>query len=474
MKERQSIMRNFRWLAGTNLAVKPLWLFFLFYSARVLGPNQFGEYMLALSYVSLVYSILEGGIDIFTVRELSTGRKEFQHLFPNTMFIKAVSGLGTVCVVIILSMVLLSSTVPSIILIYGGLYIVAYSLTTHARYIFRAFEVLKYEAISIFIEKIAVVSLCLLALLLEKSAVIFMAAFSIGYLITCVVTLFILLKKIGLPQWRITWKYLWNEVILPALPYALMSFLMVVYFRSATVMIKLLIGNEGIIGYYNAGYRLVEAFVLFPSMVIAPLYPVFARRNAEKSYIGTLALNSTRIITVVSLSICLLFILLSREFTQLVYGEEFLPAVNAIRFLPIAMVPIGLTWVFGTLVAASGRQWRANFYLLGITIANIVGHLIMIPSYGLMGAISVTLATECAVAITNIWIMRDYINYEFLLLLLKFTIPPVVLYLFYLANIIFGSFILKLLIVFLILSVIYVSLRLISLREIKNVFSSKS
>jgi O-antigen/teichoic acid export membrane protein len=211
VKERQSIIRNFRWLAGTNLAVKPIWLFFLFYSARILGPNEFGVYMLALSYVSIVYTFLEGGIDIYTVRELSSGKKEFQHLFPNTLFIKSVTGILTIGVVLILAFFVLSSTVPGIILIYGGVYILAYSLTTHVRFIFRSFEVLKYEAISIFVEKISVVSLCLIALLWRSSAVFFMAAFSAGYLITSVITLGIMLKKIGLPEWRISWKYLWHD-----------------------------------------------------------------------------------------------------------------------------------------------------------------------------------------------------------------------------------------------------------------------
>jgi O-antigen/teichoic acid export membrane protein len=239
-------------------------------------------------------------------------------------------------------------------------------------------------------------------------------------------------------------------------------------------MIKYLLGNEEIIGYYNAGYRLVEAFVLFPTMVIAPLYPVFARRNDEKAYISKLALNSTRIITVVSLGVCLPLFLLSTGFTRFLYGQEFSPAADAIKFLPFVMVPIGLTWIFGTLVAASGRQSKANYYITAITVANVVGHFLMIPKYGLLGAIIVTLGTECAIAATYIWIMRDHLNYEFLWLGMKLAVPPIVIYLLHLTNIFSGSFFINLMIVLFILGLVFLSLRLVSMRDIRQVFSTKS
>jgi len=474
LTERQSIIRNFQWLAGVNIAVKPLWLFFLFYSVRLLGPVEFGNYMLAISYVSVIYSVLEGGIDIFTVRELSSGRREYQKLFPHTIFLKISTAFFTFCLAAVLSYNFLTISAPKIIIIYGGVYIFAYSLITHARYVFRSYEVLKYEALSILIEKILVVGLCFLALSFNKSALIFMVAFAIGYLLTSLVTIYFLFRKIGIPKLRIEMSYLLRQVMIPALPYAILTFLMVVYSRSATIMIKILTGEESLVGYYNAGYRIVEAFVLFPSLVIGPLYPVFVRMNHDKKYICQLTLKAIRIITVVSLSICALFMLLRENITIFIYGSKYLLATNLIGLLTITMIPIGVTWVFGTLVAATGRQSRANVFIIFITIGNIFGHFYFISNFGLMGAVIVTIITESAIALVNLWIMKDYLTIEMLLLLLKFSIVPLILYLISLMKVISGPFIIQLTIIILLLIGMFLILRLITLNDIQRVLSSGS
>ena len=92
MPQRQSIRKNIGWLALGNLIVKPLWFVLLLLTARLLGASDFGKFMLAISFVSVASVMLEGGVDILTIRELSGKPEQFKSFFGHTTVVKFTSG----------------------------------------------------------------------------------------------------------------------------------------------------------------------------------------------------------------------------------------------------------------------------------------------------------------------------------------------------------------------------------------------
>ena len=469
---RQSIVQNIRWLGGANLAVKPLWFLFLLFSTRLLGPEEFGKFMYAIAYVSVIGVFFEGGIDIFTMRELASDETRLSRFLPHTILMKLASGI-LVGAVVSVSIYFwgMTETSGTLILIAIG-YNIFNSFMIHFRFVFRANEMMHLEAKSIVVEKLSVVILCGLALWWGANAKLFSLAYTLAYLVGCLVTSILVLTKFEIPAFRIDPAYLWRKVLLPALPFGLMGIFMIVYFRAGTLMLQALTGRADYVGFYNAGYRLVEAFVLFPSIIVMPLYASFARRGELKDSVRDLLTNAARIIAIISAFIAIPIYIYDKEFTLLFFGDKFAEAAPSVGILVLAMIPVGMTWLFGSLIGAVGRQGKLNVFIFAITICNLVANFFLIKWQGIVGAALVALVTEGAMALACIWLSRDYgIVNRLVAIIAKSLLPlPIILAFRWLCPGIV-PFYLELVIVILVIAGAYLLLRLIRIEEIKRLFS---
>jgi O-antigen/teichoic acid export membrane protein len=395
---------------GANLAVKPVWFLFLLLSTRLLGPEEFGRFMFAMSYVGIISFLCEGGVDVFTMRELSTDPGRFRRMFSQTLLLKVFAGVLVAVVTFVSAYVIGLSEGALLLVCIAIIYSVVNAMMTHARYVFRAFEVMRLEARSIFIEKMAVVLFCGAALLLSHDALLFMSAFALAYVISSAMTLVMVARNIGLPQWTVDARALWNGILKPALPFALMTFFQTVYYRAGTLMLQWQTGSDTIVGYYNAGYRLVEGFALFPTIIAMPLYASFARSREDKTLAVRLLPGAVRMLLALSTLIAVPFLALGADITRLVYGPAFEPAAPAIGLIVLTMIPLGMNWLLTSLAGAIDRQRMLNVFIVLLSVMNIAAYYLLIGQFGLMGAAWTTLLTELGMAASAFWIVRDYMD----------------------------------------------------------------
>jgi O-antigen/teichoic acid export membrane protein len=152
--------------------------------------------------------------------------------------------------------------------------------------------------------------------------------------------------------------------------------------------------------------------MLFPSLITVPLYPVLARRTAEGRPVADLLRPAIGAVAGITLLGAVPLALWRGTFTRLLFGAAFDPARDAVGLLVLTMLPVGLTFVFGTLVAASGRQGRANRFIVGATAANLALNAWLIPVWGVSGAALTTLVTETLITAGNLWVVRDLLRRE--------------------------------------------------------------
>lgn len=473
MEQKAHILTNIRWLAVSNIIVKPIWFIFLIYSTRFLGPVEFGKYMYAISIASVIFIFFEGGIDVLSMRTLSADSTKFQKFFSHSSLLKVIINFLVGATFISIMFFFDLSVSNNTVILAAVIYSISYALLTHFRYIFRAFEILKYEAYSILIEKLSVILLCSLSLLFYPNAETFTICFALAYLITGMITLLFITKNVGTLEWKIDKNYLIDEIIKPAIPFAFMGFFMIIYFRSSTLMLNILTGRDDLVGFYNAGYRLVEGFVLFPAIIISPIYPSFVRSQANPEFVKALLLQSTRLIVLLSLLISIPIFLLNENVITALFGTKFTPSSLSIGIICLSMIPVGLTWIFGSLVAAIGRQRKANYFIAVITGLNIYFLYIFLPAFGLIAAAVITLGTNIAISVANIWLVRDFIDkVEFGKLFFKLFIPIPFVYLFVYSNISTNYFLFEVFTTIAIMVIIYFIVNIIRLTDIKRLFKS--
>lgn len=409
---KQSIRQNLKWLAIVNVVSKPVWFVFLMYSARALGPDEFGRYMLSVGIISLFTGLLEGGVDIHTMRTLAADNQRYRAMISYTLWIKTASGIAAVALAYALGSVIPAFMPDLSLFLAAAVYGTANLILTHIRIVIRSFEIMKYEAFSIIVEKVLVMLLCGIVLFVAPTAEWFGVMFAAAYAVVCVVSVLMVVRTIGLPDRPRQFVKNFFEIIRPSLPFAMMNMFIIVYLRSGTLLLSYLTGDDTAVGYFNAGFRLVEAFVLVPSILVAPLYPVWTRLISDIAAIRLLSLDALRIISAISIAIAFPVALFHREFTALVFGEQYSPAAESIGIICASMVPIGLNWIVGSLVAISGRQRIANWCILAVTIVNIGLHIYLIQGFGVIGAAITVLITELLIMFSNWWIIREYLPFD--------------------------------------------------------------
>ncbi len=424
MPERQNITRNIGWLALGNLVVKPLWFVLLLLTARLLGAAEFGQFMLAISFVSVASVVLEGGVDILTIRELSSKPQEFETFFGQTTALKVFSGVVSGISAIVASFVLKMEWEITTLVFLASFYSISNALLLHFRSVFRAFEVLKYEAVSMIVEKGSVIVLCGAILLMHLGVRAYMLGYVIAYCLTSIVTFITVLVKIGIPKFQPRFSYLWSHVLKPALPFAILNVFTIIYFRSGTLMLGAITGREELVGYYNAGYRLVESFMLFPTIIVAPIYPVISRNRGDAEQVRMVISEAVRALLFIGVSVSFPIFIFREQFTLLLFGEGYRSAISSVGILALTMIPISVNFAAGTLVAALDRQSKSNLFVLIITAINLVLNYASIKVIGVYGAALTTVLTETLLVVCNLFVVHDYIPWRKLLdLFLRAVVP---------------------------------------------------
>jgi O-antigen/teichoic acid export membrane protein len=470
MLPRQSISKNIRWLAGANILVKPIWFLFLLASARILGPLEFGNYMYALSFLAVIAVFFEGGLDILLVRDIALSPESYSKFFSHSYFLKVIFAIMVAVVANTVALAFDYSTETRILVLIASMYNMFNSLMLHFRSVFRAFEVMQFEALSIIFEKGFVIIICGLSLIVAPNASVFMLTFTFAYLLASVGTLTILRLKFSIPKLNIDIKYLWTNVLKPALPFALMNIFIVIYFRSGTLILDNLTHDKQLVGYYNAGFRLIESFMLFPTILVAPIYPAFSRLKDDKNAISPLLFNAARILLFVSIVIALPILLFRYEITLLLFGEGYASAADSVGIITLAMIPISITFIAGNLVAAVGRQMKANIFILVATILNVILNYSLIPFWGVEGAALVTVFTELILALSNVWLVRDYFSKtKIFVVLLKSMIILIIVFGLKYFHILQGSFVVQIIITMIVLITAFFYFRIITVSDVKKI-----
>ena len=85
----------------------------------------------------------------------------------------------------------------------------------------------------------------------------------------------------------------------------------------------------------------------------------------------------------------------------LLYPGHSEPYVPVFRIVIFGLVPIGLTYIFGTLLTADGRLRQLNLFATASLVLNIVVNLLLIPRLGAVGSAWASLTAQGFMALAQ-------------------------------------------------------------------------
>ena len=406
----KGILKNLSWLVTANFLTKPLWFLFLIFSANELGVADFGIYTFSFSFL-LMFSILqELGLESLVIKDVAANKNNLNLYFNNVITYKFLS---SIFIILIFTVIIIYSSYSekiNIALIIMLFFILSFPVLTLFRAFFRAYEKFKYESISIIIEKFSAMLFAFIGLMVN-GLFGFLIGLVIGNLLSLSYCVYFLFKQIPVLVFKPTFISI-PKLLKDALPFAAAEIFITIYFRLSSVMIMFITDSEVYVGLFNSSYRLIEMYIALPTLLVAPLYPFISRSFVDnKTECMAIANKIIQILLIISLPIVIVVFIDPIRINNFLFTSQYSEAYLGLKTVIFTIIPLSLNVVFGTILAAIGKQKNAAIAIGIATVINLITNYFLIQKFNYIGACYTIVLTESLVTILYYINIRKYFGH---------------------------------------------------------------
>ncbi len=385
-----------------------LGFFYIIYSARYLGAEDFGTLSFAIAFTGIFGVFMDLGLSTFTTREVSKDKKLAGKFLGNTILIRAILSLFIFLVIVIfVNMFSYPPVVKNIIYIItlSTVFAVAADIFNS---IFQSYEKMEFRAIGQILNNSFLLAGALIAIIFKLDIIWFAFAYLIANLFFFIYSALICIKKFVLPKIEIDF-YFWKWALLKSLPISFAILFSIIVFRIDTVILSLIKGNIAV-GYYNASYKLIEALMAVPIVFSTAVYPVFSKLHVySKDSLSFSYHKSFKYLLILGLPIAAGSVALSDQIILLVYGTGFIQSSTALKILIWVIPIIYLTYIFRILLISINKQKLLLIILSICMIFNITANILLIPYFSYLGSSIVTVLTEFLSLVLSVYFISKNI-----------------------------------------------------------------
>lgn len=365
------------------------------YMAHVLGPVDFG--ILGFTAAITAYFGLTStlGIPTLATREISQadGDSAWQGTIVGdvTCLTMALALISYTLLWFFTPIFTLTPTVQAILLI-SGLQVLINSLSP--RWASVGIQRTDFNVVANIIGTVVRVGLVFLVIHGPKNLLDVPSVAVLGTLATVLVEWW-LLHTVSPIRWIPSWSRLWS-ILRRSLPLTTASAMMQIYNSIDTIFLGYWDGL-GVVGYYNAAYKLVLFLTNFTTVYNQIIFPLatrlyFTDPNRLKSQLSS-SLSITTLITVPTM---LGATWLAGPIIRTVFGSQFIAAAPVLRILVWSWGATVAALHYGSVLVAGNQERRFAKGIAWGAMINLVANLIAIPLWGDMGAAASILLTEVA------------------------------------------------------------------------------
>lgn len=403
----RKVINNAAWIIGCRIMKVLLAVLVSIFTARMLGPDNYGILNYATSVTAFISPFVLLGFNSILVNELLSQNPTADE--GTIMGTAIFSSLACSFFGMILSGVMAYLIAP------GDKFAVGVTIAYSTTLIFHALELIQYwfqaqyrsnvvALVGVF--AYAVVSIYKIALLVFRVS-IYWFAFSnaLDYLLISSVLLFLYFKENN-AKLKYS-KKVFKHLICIGKYYMISSFMVTMFTKVDKLMIKALLGNEPN-GLYAVAVTCSEMFTIVFASIIEAMRPYILEGKKKNNQVFEDRLGALYAILVCLGVACSVVVSFFSDFIiRVVYGSAYAGSAAALQIL-----------IWNTAVACIGGAkdiWilaeRKQKYLLFLNAAGVVSNvllnLILIPAFGISGAAIATLLTQFFSNILMCIIIKD-------------------------------------------------------------------
>ena len=447
----KKLLSGLFWVLLANLLVKPFWILGVEVGVQnAVGNEMYGFYFSIFNLSYILNILLDLGITNFNTRNIA------QH--PQLIG-KHLSGILGIKVCLLGLYLLVTFTVGALmgygseefrLLAWLTLCQFLNSLILYLRSNFEGLLLFKWDSLFSVLDRVLMIFICGCLLWGPFGGPFtiyhFVYAQVFAYVATALLALIVIVRKATSNpspfSFHLSWNWRFFLVILrKSAPFALLVLLMASYNRIDPILLRRM-ASDADAGIYAGAFRLLDALTMVAYLVSVPLLPVFSKLC--KASISTPSplrgtppvpggepvtyscspetgelskglrggcnpsplVDTLRIVFwpmmlfAVGAAVCSL--LFAEPLMGLLYHERGALYVPVFRVVIFGIIPIGLTYIFGTLLTAGGYLRKLNLFASLSLVLNVMVNLLFIPRFGAVGSAWASLTTQSFMALAQL------------------------------------------------------------------------
>ena len=376
---------------------------------RYLGPDDYGRYTLALTYMQLFAVLADVGLFTIVVRDISRDPSRTEELVGNTLTLRLVLSAVVIAVAAAISLLLPYDPDVRVAILLAGLPLLFGMLNSTFVTVLQSRLRMGRAVVGDVLGRAVALGAVALVAALDLGFYAVMGAAAAGALATAVTTM-LLTRPLARVRFRAE-PAVWRGLLRTALPLGLALAVNELYFRADTLIISLYEPYEQV-GLYTLAYRMLELALVFGTVFLTTTFPLLSQAvaNDEARARRTIQL-STDVFVVLGAPLVAGGLAVAPEVVELAAGEEFGDAATPLRILLAAGALAWVNGVFGYALIAKERQMSALWLNLSALVFNVGLNLLLVPRYGIVVAAAVTVASEMLILAGSYVLMRRYFGF---------------------------------------------------------------
>ncbi|MBU4315604.1 flippase [Patescibacteria group bacterium] len=377
---------------------------------RYLGVEGYGQFTIALSFLSIFAVIVDFGLTLTTTQMISEHEADEPKLLGNLLTLR------------IISAILFLSLAPIVAVFFPYDEIIRLSIAVGA------FSYLFGTTAQMFVgvfQKRMLMSRVVLAELANRGLVLLGVIFAPFFHLNIVDVVWLLVVGNGiqllimLAQTRALVAFkpklnlaIWKTIIVRSWPIGASIFFNLIYMRGDVIFLSVFRSNTET-GLYGAAYKVVDVVTAIPVMYMGIALPLLvgawsaSRTNRFKDYMQ----KSFDFLSIIATPIIFGSIAIGVPLMELIMGRDFSQSGQVLMILGPAAAIVFWNSLFGHAVVALNKQKIMTWGYLAVAIFTIAGYILFIPSYGMWAAAWLTLFSETLIGLLTflvVWRVSHY------------------------------------------------------------------
>jgi O-antigen/teichoic acid export membrane protein len=395
LQNHQGFMKYFKntsWLFGEKILRMIVGLFVGIWVARYLGPEQFGLFSYAQSFVGLFTAIATLGLDGIVIRELVKDETRRDELIGTAFWLKVMGAFGVLLILAVAINFTSNDTHTNTLVFIIASATIFQSFNVVDMY-FQSKVMSKYvvyaNVISLFISSIVKIILILNeASLIAFAWVVLFDSFVLGF---GLIYFYIKNNSTFKIQHLKFSKATAVALLKDSWPLIFAGIAISINMRIDQVMLKEFLGNESV-GYYVAGIRVAEVLIFIPHLISKSIFPAFVKsydkNNKEFNYrIAT----SYRDLFYISLFISIIIFNFSDSIILNTFGKEYLDSIYVLQIYSVSILLASIGSINAIYFKVKNIQKKIMIRQIYNIFLNIILNYVLIQSHGIAGAAYATI-----------------------------------------------------------------------------------